>query len=276
MRKTSPLFMAVLYILLALGIAACARKAGEVPSIPAGMTAGDLEEAREARMRMEKLRRAEEARRLEREAEQRRLELEAQRKALLSQQARERLRREQEAQDRRLREAVARERERMEQKAEARRIAEEKRRLEMEAREMRRLEAEARERQRLEREARERKLREEERAREMAARREAELRNAMSRYAMLVRWRIQRNWRYLEVPGGAEHDMEARVAITLRRDGTIKEVDVVRSSKNGAFDAAALRTVENSAPVEPLPDEYAGDLYTIGVVFVSSDMAEGN
>ncbi len=65
---------------------------------------------------------------------------------------------------------------------------------------------------------------------------------------------ISANWR--RPPMGS---LEAKLHFRIQRDGTITRLRVVTSSGQEAYDAAALRAVEASSPLPPLPKGYTED-----------------
>jgi TonB family protein len=60
---------------------------------------------------------------------------------------------------------------------------------------------------------------------------------------------ISRNWSRPPVGSGVETVVHYRIG----RDGTLSEIRIVRSSGINSFDLAALRAVQSSSPLPPLP-----------------------
>ena len=82
-------------------------------------------------------------------------------------------------------------------------------------------------------------------------------------YVNRMRRKIAANWR---VPEGSQGtDRFCRVYFRVHRDGAVSDVTVEESSGLFMFDQAAQRAVLQSAPMPPLPREYA-DAY-LGVHF---------
>lgn len=71
--------------------------------------------------------------------------------------------------------------------------------------------------------------------------------------------KVLRNWR------PPSNTLETTVHFRIEKNGRISEVGVEESSGNFLFDQAALRAVEASNPMPPLPREYGGDW--LGVYF---------
>jgi len=70
---------------------------------------------------------------------------------------------------------------------------------------------------------------------------------------------ISRNWIRPPVGGG----IEAWLHYRIQRDGTITDVELVRPSGIASFDLAAMRAVQSSSPLPPLPRAYRDS--TLGV-----------
>jgi len=70
---------------------------------------------------------------------------------------------------------------------------------------------------------------------------------------------ISRNWMRPPVGGG----IEAWLHYQIERDGTITRLEVIRSSGIASFDLAAMRAVQASSPLPPLPRAYRDS--TLGV-----------
>ncbi|MEM7351409.1 MAG: energy transducer TonB [Acidobacteriota bacterium] len=72
---------------------------------------------------------------------------------------------------------------------------------------------------------------------------------------------ISANW--VRPPLG---NLETHLHFRIRRDGTITDLRLVKSSTEGDFDAAALRAVESSSPLPPLPKGYKRDDLGINLI----------
>ena len=71
--------------------------------------------------------------------------------------------------------------------------------------------------------------------------------------------KVARNWR----PTGAS--LKATVHFRIAKNGRLSDVEIAESSGNFLYDQAALRAVQASNPMPPLPSEYGGDW--LGVFF---------
>ncbi len=65
--------------------------------------------------------------------------------------------------------------------------------------------------------------------------------------------------------------MVARIIITVKRDGTISQSLLRRSSGSALLDASALRAVESVSRLDPLPARYRGDRREITIDFELTD-----
>ena len=57
------------------------------------------------------------------------------------------------------------------------------------------------------------------------------------------------------------------MAITIGKDGSITESEVVGSSGNDPFNSYALECLTQSSPVEPIPDEIGKDAMVLELRF---------
>lgn len=198
---------------------------------------------------------AERQRELQQQEQERLKQLEAAR------QAKEEARRKAEAEKKRIEEEKRR------AEAERRRLEEEKERRKAEA-EKRRAEEEKRwaeaEKQRLEEERRrveaaaKRKAEEERRQQELQARLEteqnaAQIASALERFKSQVRPRVKRYWTR---PPGTRDDMAAMLRVEMLPSGEVRNVEVIQSSGDRAFDRSAQAAVYKAAPL-PAPADPA-------------------
>jgi TonB family protein len=72
-------------------------------------------------------------------------------------------------------------------------------------------------------------------------------------YVHTVRKKLDSNW---NVAGGFSTRIYAQVVFTIKRDGSLADIEVEESSKNDVFDRAALRAVQTSSPLAPLPSGF--------------------
>ncbi|OGR95719.1 MAG: hypothetical protein A2902_04415 [Elusimicrobia bacterium RIFCSPLOWO2_01_FULL_64_13] len=72
-------------------------------------------------------------------------------------------------------------------------------------------------------------------------------------YVHSVRKKLDSNW---SVPGKYGSRVNAQVGFTILKNGSLKGVEIEESSKDALFDRAALRAVEYSNPLPPLPSGF--------------------
>ena len=89
---------------------------------------------------------------------------------------------------------------------------------------------------------------------------------AGSDYTEKVTDQIRENWFFPE-DLKVTHDDFIRVAITISKDGTISESEVVESSGNDPFNSYALESLTKSSPVEPIPEEIGKDVMVLELRF---------
>ena len=81
---------------------------------------------------------------------------------------------------------------------------------------------------------------------------------AESDYTEKVTSQVRENWFFPEDLKVTQDDF-IRVSITIAKDGTISDSEVVESSGNDPFNSYALECLTKSSPVEPIPDEIGKD-----------------
>ena len=74
-------------------------------------------------------------------------------------------------------------------------------------------------------------------------------------YIEATKRRIEPNWNTLFLPPSAR-TLHCVIAFTILRDGTIKNLRVLQSSGNSAFDTSGLRAVQSSVPFASLPSDW--------------------
>jgi protein TonB len=77
-------------------------------------------------------------------------------------------------------------------------------------------------------------------------------------YVDAVRRRISSNWYQSAVDPSVRWAPRAVISFQVQRDGTIVNVQVLRSSGNDSVDRSAIRAIRDSSPLERLPSEYSG------------------
>jgi len=82
-------------------------------------------------------------------------------------------------------------------------------------------------------------------------------------YVQAVQRRVSGNWLQASVDPGISFAPRAEVTFDILRDGSIVNAQVTKSSGNYSVDNSALRAVQNSNKVTPLPSEYSGSKVTV-------------
>jgi TonB family protein len=76
-------------------------------------------------------------------------------------------------------------------------------------------------------------------------------------YLEIVKERISSNWSPPPVAGAAE-GVVSTVYFKISRDGRLKDVKIEKTSEFDLFDRSALRAVDSSSPLPPLPAGFKG------------------
>jgi len=74
---------------------------------------------------------------------------------------------------------------------------------------------------------------------------------------------IERNWRRPPTDGVR---LEVAIDFTIRRDGTVEDLEIAESSGYNAFDLAGYRAVQTASPLPPLPAGYRKDALAIRLI----------
>jgi len=74
---------------------------------------------------------------------------------------------------------------------------------------------------------------------------------------------IERNWRRPPTDGARP---EVALDFTIRRDGTVEDLEIAESSGINAFDLAGFRAVQTASPLPPLPAGYRKDSLAIRLI----------
>ena len=78
-----------------------------------------------------------------------------------------------------------------------------------------------------------------------------------------VRARVSSNWLQSTVDPSVRWAPRAVFTFQILRDGSIVNVQVMQSSGNASVDNSALRAIQGSSPLGPLPSEYSGSNVTV-------------
>ena len=86
-------------------------------------------------------------------------------------------------------------------------------------------------------------------------------------YVQAVQRKVSSNW--LQATIDPNISVAPRVVVTfdILRDGSVVNAQVTRSSGNYSVDTSALRAVENSSPLNPLPSGYSGSRVSVDFWF---------
>lgn len=89
-------------------------------------------------------------------------------------------------------------------------------------------------------------------------------------YMRRLRDKIENAWVYPQ--DAAEHGIygDLRIKFTIKKDGRLGSVELVRTSGHKSLDDAALRALKSAEPYWPLPDEWGEDGLTITGLFIYS------
>src|ERR1700675_2843381 len=75
-------------------------------------------------------------------------------------------------------------------------------------------------------------------------------------YISATKRRVEPNWNTLFLPPAVRNTLHCVIAFTILRDGRIKNLRVLQSSGNSAFDTSGLRAIQSSTPFAPLPSDW--------------------
>jgi colicin import membrane protein len=86
-------------------------------------------------------------------------------------------------------------------------------------------------------------------------------------YQAEIQYQIQKNWAFSQQLAGHSLDLEAVLAIKILRNGEIEDIWFDRRSGNKYLDESAYKALLKSNPLPPLPGDYSGPHYKIGLIF---------
>jgi len=90
---------------------------------------------------------------------------------------------------------------------------------------------------------------------------------AIKIYQAEIQYRIQKNWAFSQQLAGNSTELEAVLAIKITRNGEIEDIWFDRKSGNNYLDESAHKAIMKSNPLPPLPNDYIGLFYKIGLIF---------
>ena len=91
-------------------------------------------------------------------------------------------------------------------------------------------------------------------------------------YYNLLWQRIRGVWVIPEEALGGKKNLETIIAIRIARDGQIEDIQFEKKSGNPYLDESALRAIKKANPLPPLPSDFEGDKFDVGVRFTPSDL----
>ncbi len=78
-------------------------------------------------------------------------------------------------------------------------------------------------------------------------------------YAELIRQKVAEHWRQDEVSPSVKSSNPAIVTFVIQRDGTVKNIQLVKASGVSALDYSAQRAIQEAGPFPKLPDQFDKD-----------------
>lgn len=90
---------------------------------------------------------------------------------------------------------------------------------------------------------------------------------AIKIYQAEIQYRIQKNWAFSQQLAGHSLELEAVLAIKIMRNGDIEDIWFDKRSGNDYLDESAYKALVKSNPLPPLPSDYSGAYYKIGLIF---------
>jgi protein TonB len=86
-------------------------------------------------------------------------------------------------------------------------------------------------------------------------------------YLSIVQGKVSSNWSQPSARLIVEDSLTTSVSFVIRRDGSVHDVRVVRSSGRSTVDQSAAKAVRESVPFPPLPDDYLEQRLDITIDF---------
>jgi colicin import membrane protein len=82
-----------------------------------------------------------------------------------------------------------------------------------------------------------------------------------------IQYQIQKNWAFPPQLAGNNFELEAMLGIKIMRNGEIEDIWFDKKSGNHNLDESAYKAILKSNPLPPLPNDYIGSSYTVGLRF---------
>ncbi|MGH9433770.1 MAG: energy transducer TonB, partial [Terriglobia bacterium] len=86
-------------------------------------------------------------------------------------------------------------------------------------------------------------------------------------YVQAVKNRVSSNWLLSMISPNITSARRVYVEFKVQRDGTITNVKLTQSSGYAEVDRSALRAIDASSPLAPLPSDYRGNSVTVSFYF---------
>jgi colicin import membrane protein len=111
----------------------------------------------------------------------------------------------------------------------------------------------------------------EETSRQVSSRGSEEMTMKMKVYYSIIWSRIRDQW---ALPEGilAQDNIEAVIAVTILRNGTVVDLNFEKSSGNKYFDESAVKAIKKASPFPALPEWMRGSSLEVGIRFHSSEL----
>jgi colicin import membrane protein len=91
-------------------------------------------------------------------------------------------------------------------------------------------------------------------------------------YYNLIWKRIRSVWVLPDAALAGQKNLEAIIGIRISPSGQIEDIQFEKKSGNPTFDESALRAIQKSNPLPPLPPGFEGGRFDVGVRFTPSDL----
>ena len=86
-------------------------------------------------------------------------------------------------------------------------------------------------------------------------------------YKVEIAYRIQRNWAFSEQLTRGRDNLETLVGIKILPNGEVNDIWFDKKSGNHYLDESAIRAIKKSSPLPPLPKDFTGRYYQVGLRF---------
>lgn len=82
-------------------------------------------------------------------------------------------------------------------------------------------------------------------------------------YVTAVQGRVAGNWLWSTIDPSLPWAPRAVVSFDILRTGAVANVQILQSSGNASVDSSAIRAIQSSNPMQPLPNEYSGNKVSV-------------